>query len=222
MQDTGRNNEINCPLCTQKTSEVFFQEAKTLKNYWNCGICGLIFLDPAKYLSLAEEKAHYLTHNNDVNDLRYQEFVAELVDFVRRRVSPLGTRGLDYGSGTGPVVTKLLTEEGYKLDLYDPLFSSFKLNPDAQYDFIVSCEVVEHFHKASEEFLKLKRLLKKGAPLVMKTQPYESGTDFPSWFYRRDPTHVVFYRPTTFEWIKENFAFQKLERNTKSVFVLWN
>jgi hypothetical protein len=213
---------MDCRLCAQKNTKLFFQQPHGLNIYWGCDICGLIFMDPKNYLSPEKEKEHYLTHNNDVNDPRYQNFVADVVDYVKQNVSHKESRGLDYGAGTGPVISELLAREGYQIDLYDPFFYPFKIEPDAQYDFVVSCEVVEHFHKPLLEFSKLKNLLKTGAPIVIKTQPYEISVDFSTWYYRRDPTHVVFYRPQTFEWIKENLGFQKIARHGERLFVLGN
>jgi hypothetical protein len=40
---------------------------------------------------------------------------------------------------------------------------------------------------------------------------YSKDIDFDTWFYRNDETHVFFYQAKTLEWIKNNFAFSRLE-----------
>ena len=58
------------------------------------------------FISAEAEKARYLTHNNDVEDERYQQFVSPITSAVMKQVQPLRTFGLDYGAGTGPVIAK--------------------------------------------------------------------------------------------------------------------
>lgn len=156
-----------------------------------------------------EEKAHYLTHNNDVHDPRFQAFVAPIVTAVLGEV-PSGSTGLDYGAGSGPVISHLLGQAGYAMRLYDPYF-----HPDASalrdpVDFIVCCEVVEHFFRPEEEFERLRGLLRPGGRLYIMTVPIPSPITqeaFSAWFYKNDQTHAFFYSTHTMQWIRERFGF---------------
>ena len=117
--------------------------------------------------------------------------------------------GLDYGAGTGPVITKLLSDAGFIVKLYDPFFHPYPAVLDGSYDFIVCCEVIEHFHKPAAEFNKLYNLLNPGGALFCMTDPLTDG-DFDKWYYKDDPTHVLFYDQQNLEWIKSNTGFSGL------------
>lgn len=67
------------------------------------------------------------------------------------------------------------------------------------YDFISCTEVVEHFHRPADEFRRPDRLLASGGWLAVMTCLQTDDTRFANWHYRRDPTHVVFYREVTFQ-----------------------
>jgi hypothetical protein len=49
----------------------------------------------------------------------------------------------------------------------------------------------------------------EGLDFAVMTAIITDATDFPSWYYRRDPTHVVFYSTRTFEWIAGHFGFRE-------------
>ncbi|MFA6601203.1 MAG: class I SAM-dependent methyltransferase, partial [Candidatus Omnitrophota bacterium] len=185
----------------------FFEEKH--KKYYRCRECSAIFLDPACYLSKEAERKRYLEHNNDVEDPRYQKFVDPIVSEVKRKFGR-ERRGLDFGAGPGPVITKLLRNEGYSLELYDPFFWNDPGKLDAKYDFITCCEVIEHFHFPAEEFRRLQSLLVPGGALLCMTELYREEIDFKSWYYKNDPTHVFFYHPDTLERVRSLFGFSGL------------
>jgi cyclopropane fatty-acyl-phospholipid synthase-like methyltransferase len=81
---------------------------------------------------------------------------------------------------------------------------------EQKYDFITACEVVEHFHYPEKEFRLLRSLLKPGGTLYIMTNMITKPERFQNWYYRRDPTHVFFYTPDTFEYIREYFGFDGL------------
>lgn len=195
---------MNCPLCTSPvTSPV---RAIHGRKFHRCAKCDLVFLEPSQRLPPAEEKARYELHNNDVNDPRYFEFTRPLHEEICRSVKP-GATGLDFGAGTGPITAKALQENGYQVQLYDPFFWPDPTPLQFQYDFVFACEVVEHFANPAEEFLRLRNLLKPGAPLVLMTLLQNENTDLSSWFYLKDPTHICAYSQRTFQWIAESFGF---------------
>ena len=173
-------------------------------------------MHPEHYLSRDDEKARYLTHNNDVNDPRYQKFVRPVIRAVTSHTQS-HHHGLDYGAGTGPVITKLLREKGYSMTTYDPMFIP---NPEAlstTYDFIVCCEVAEHFHDPQLEFARFHQLLKPGGLLVIKTELLTPDIDFPTWYYINDPTHTLFYSPEGMHRILIQHGFQSLDISPRLV-----
>jgi len=75
---------------------------------------------------------------------------------------------------------------------------------------VACCEVIEHFYNPSKEFKLLKELLAPNAKLYCMTDIYNENTDFASWYYKNDATHVFFYHAKTFEWIQKEFGFSGL------------
>lgn len=197
---------IPCTLCGAEARP--FSQIRD-RDYFECPHCRAIIMDPDFYVSREDEIYRYTTHDNDVEDPRYQNFVSPLVEEVQQDYQP-GSAGLDYGSGTGPVAAKMLRDDGYRLTTFDPFFEP---NPPAfqkTYDFIISSEVVEHFHHPAKEFCLLKALLHPGGHLYCMTLRYSDEIDFEEWHYMNDETHVIFYREETAEWIRNAFGFSDM------------
>lgn len=168
--------------------------------YYDCDICKAIVKDEKYYLSAGEEKAIYETHQNDVNDKRYQNFTMPITNYVFDNFLP-EHKGLDFGSGTGPVISSMLMKKGYDIAQYDPFFTPDQRVLNNIFDYIVSCEVFEHFHSPQMEISRLLSLLKDDGSLLIMTMLYNDQIDFNMWNYRRDPTHVFIYRKETIEYI---------------------
>jgi 2-polyprenyl-3-methyl-5-hydroxy-6-metoxy-1,4-benzoquinol methylase len=166
------------------------------QDYWRCGYCEARFLDPAHRMTAAEERRHYLTHQNDPADPGYRRFLSKLSDPLLKRLAP-GLRGLDFGCGPGPALAAMLREAGQMMAVYDPFFAP---DPDVltrRYDFITCTEVMEHLHDPADVFDTLNGLLRPGGWLAVMTTFQTEDSRFAQWRYRREPTHVVFYREAT-------------------------
>ncbi len=194
---------MKCPLCFSSANPL-------IVDYWHCPTCDLRFADEKLLLPPDEELARYEMHENDVHDERYRKFLEPAFDAIVAR-APAGTRGLDFGAGPGPIITKQLRERGYDIEIYDPFFHPDKNALSKTYDFIFATEVVEHFHRPANEFKTLRECLAPGGFLVVMTAMFDRATDFESWYYRRDPTHTAFYSRFTFSWIARNHQFADLE-----------
>lgn len=203
-------NLTQCPLC-KKEGEFFLKH-----EYLRCSHCDAIFKHPRLLPSIEEEKKRYTLHNNDVEDPKYQKFVSPLTDAICDHFAPQSL-GLDFGCGSGPVISKVLSDNGYKILQYDPLFYNDKKALEKKYDYIVCCEVIEHFHNPNKEFALLRSLLKEGGKLYCKTHPFDESIDFASWYYKEDETHVFFYQENTFLWIKEHFGFSVVELDGRMI-----
>ena len=174
--------------------------------YFACDVCGGIGLDEASHLSWQAERTHYETHNNDVHDTRYQAFVQPIVQAVQVDYPP-GSRGLDFGCGTGPVITYLLRQAGYEMALFDPFFVPEASVLAQHYDFIVCCEVIEHFRQPADEFRLLNRCLAPEGALYCMTEVVPEGVPFEQWYYTNDPTHVFLYREETLQWLAATYSW---------------
>ena len=166
------------------------------KQYWRCGGCLLTFLEPGAHPTADVEYAHYLTHENDVDDPGYRKFLGRLAGPMLARLGPSST-GLDYGCGPGPALARMLSEGGHRVTLYDPFFANDAAVLGASYDFVTCSETAEHFHDPASEFDRFQRMLKPGGWLGLMTCFQNDDAGFATWHYRRDPTHVVFYKRET-------------------------
>ena len=191
----------NCPLCNS-FSTLFCEKPKHL--FYKCTNCDGIFRPKDTFLTAKEEKEHYEKHNNDVFDERYQAFVSPIVDAILQDFST-EAKGLDFGSGTGPVIAKMLTDKGFQVQNYDLFFANEVSLLKEKYNYVSCCEVMEHFYQPYKEF----ELLPKGK-LYCKTAVYNNQKPFENWYYKDDFTHVFIYQPKTLEWIKEEFHFSNL------------
>lgn len=155
---------------------------------------------PRHWLSRDEEQAYYRLHRNDPDDPGYRRFLSKLADPLLARL-PQAREGLDYGCGPGPALASMLVEAGHQVALYDPFFAPDPAPLSKSYDFITCTETAEHFHAPLAEFARLRRMLRPGGLLAVMTCFQTEDTRFEHWHYRKDPTHVVFYRAETFRYL---------------------
>jgi len=194
----------DCPLC--KTAAPLFVVLSTNSSYYLCPQCDLVHVGREALPSRAQEVGRYQEHNNQEGDPAYLEFLNRVWHPVRERVMP-GATGLDFGSGTVPVLTNQMRREGYQVTAYDPFFAPDTQALSRRYDFIVASEVAEHFHHPRQEWDRLHSLLVPGGWLGVQTAQLESWDGFKNWHYHRDNTHVVFYSTKTMQWIARNWSF---------------
>ena len=90
--------------------------------------------------------------------------------------------------------------------LYDPFFFPDATVLDQHFDFVTCTEVAEHFHQPHAEFTRMVALLKPGGLLALMTSFQNDDSRFADWHYRRDPTHVTFYKQETFDFIAAEFG----------------
>ena len=191
-------------ICTLCSSELINKKDKF---YYQCDTCKALVKDNMHYLSPEEEKARYETHNNDVNDIGYQNFTMPITSFVLENFNA-DDKGLDFGSGTGPVISTMLKKKDYDIVQYDPFFAPNPELLNQQYDYIFSCEVFEHFYQPKKEIDRLLSLLNDKGYLLIMTMLYNDGIDFRGWNYRNDDTHVFIFRKETIQYISEEWNLE--------------
>lgn len=193
-----------CRVCRQGTVVPFLRLDGM--SYWRCPRCQATLLDPAHFLDPAAEEARYRLHRNDPDDPGYRAFLGALAEPLLARLAP-GQIGLDYGCGPGPALAAMLRAAGHEVHLYDPFFFPKPTALARTYDFIVCTEAAEHFHHPHEELRRLDARLRPGGWLAVMTMFQSDDARFPAWHYRRDPTHVVFYREATFGVLAADFGW---------------
>lgn len=196
---------MQCPLCKGK-SKLFYKDTQT---YYKCETCSGIFVDSKELPDSKNEKERYELHDDDTNDNGYRKFVKPITSSIMKDFTT-NNKGLDFGAGTSRIISTILKEQEYEILDYDPYFHIYPQLLEQKYDYISSCEVIEHFYTPYKEFKLLKSMLNKDAKLYLMTEPYNEGIDFSSWYYKNDPTHVFLYSKETFEWIKKEFGFSSL------------
>jgi SAM-dependent methyltransferase len=187
-----------CPVCEQQEPETFQIVQDTI--YYRCPLCLATLMAPQNRLNATDENAVYALHDNHPDDPGYRRFLSRLVAPLLERLSP-GSSGLDFGCGPGPALAQMMAESGMNMSLYDPYFYPDSSTLDKRYDFVTCTEVIEHLHHPAAVFRQLGRLVRPGGLLGIMTCFQTDDERFANWHYRRDPTHVVFYRQATLEWL---------------------
>lgn len=205
--------KYDCPLCST-AADTFFEDSK--HHFLLCPQCHGIFRDPNQFLSRKNEKERYLHHRNDMEDQGYYKFILPIIDQVTQHFSK-GSHGLDYGCGHAPVLSNYLKKEGYDMSVFDPIFFKDRSVMNDHFDFIVCCEVIEHFYHPSQEFQSLFNTLEEQGKLICKTHLFEEGIDFTTWYYKNDPSHVFIYQAETMLWIKNNYLLQDVKINERVI-----
>ena len=195
---------IECPVCEQAELQDF--QAIKQQHYLRCPRCQCTVMAPECRLNAEQEKAIYQHHDNNPDDPGYRRFLAKLADPLLARL-PGGAHGLDFGCGPGPVLAGMLEQAGMTLALYDPFFHPQSDVLQQQYDFITCTEVLEHLHQPAAVLRQLDKLLKPGGLLAIMTCFQTDDARFANWHYRRDPTHVVFYKEQTLALIADHHGW---------------
>jgi hypothetical protein len=180
----------------------------------------LIFVPPAFHISREDALRRYALHQNNLENKGYVAMFQEKIAVVKR-VCPNVKTVLDYGCGRDMTLMALLRKEGYEtVDGYDPNFLP-QQNLKSEYDLIISTEAFEHFQEPYNEMRKIAALLAPSGYAAIMTRFYAGAAgEFDSWYYKRDPTHIAFYRPETFAWIARHLGFKIVFNNQKDFVVL--
>jgi len=206
--DKGRVSgagRLRCPVCEQG----WLQDFRSVKQqqYLRCPACQATVMAPGCRLSREQEKAIYDQHQNDPDDSGYRSFLNRLAEPLLERI-PAGACGLDFGCGPGPALALMLREAGMSVSVYDPFFHPDSGALQRQYDFVTCTEVVEHLYQPARVFRQLYSLLRPGGWLGIMTCFQTDDSRFDNWHYRRDPTHVVFYRAHTLQVIADQLGLE--------------
>lgn len=202
-----------CRLCT--TSANFFYEDK--QRYFRCQCCDAIFTHSDDLIDESDEKERYELHNDQIDE-GYKKFVSPITSNILKDFSQ-DAKGLDFGSGRSEIISKVLQEHQYSIENFDPFFANMPHLLLQKYDYVSSCEVIEHFYNPKKEFELLRTLLKEKGRLYLMTELYDDTINFSTWYYKNDPTHVFFYSIKTIQFIQKKFEFKSV-RIDKRVIIL--
>lgn len=192
----------HCPLCSSPETISFHTDAT--REYLHCQSCDLVFAHPDGHLSSEEEFNRYELHQNDLKDPGYRAFLKKMSDPMLQRLHS-NSRGLDFGSGPGPLLQLMFEEQGHNISLYDPFYAPDQTVFNDSYDFITATEVVEHLHNPIRDLDRLWGCLQPKGFLGIMTSLHNSEQDFMSWHYIKDPTHVIFFSKQTMTWLAKRW-----------------
>lgn len=198
-----------CPLCSHNKTHHFFHSciSNLVRDYFICCLCNLIFVPTQFHLSPKEQKDRYLQHNNDPNDPEYRKFLSKLSDELAPHLTH-NSKGLDYGSGPGPTLAIMLEKDGFDMKTYDIFFQPDRSVLSQSYAFVTCTETAEHFSAPRKDFETLDSLVEPGGWIGLMTTLLDDSTEFPNWYYKRDPTHITFYSKATMRWIANLFDWK--------------
>ena len=190
---------LPCIVCRTPGADAFFADGE--RNYFRCGTCGARFLDPCSFPSADAERTQYDRHENDLADAGYRRFLSRVSEPLLDRLQA-GCEGLDYGCGPGPALAAMLEEAGHSVALF--LTRSTRQTARCWSGPMISSHVRKSpniFMIRHASFARLDGLLKPGGWLAVMTCFHIDDARFANWYYRLDPTHVVFYREETMRWL---------------------
>ena len=178
-----------CRLCGEPTLPF----AASGTPYEECPSCGYVQLVAGRLPSIEAEKNRYLLHQNSSGDQGYRKFIKEFLHVAAPYIKP-GGMVLDFGSGPQPVPAGMLSDMGFTVTAYDPLFAPVEDWRMRTWDAIVLHEVAEHLAQPWQVFAGLAGLLVPGGVLCIRTRflPVRRES-FATWHYRSDETHVGFF-----------------------------
>ncbi len=204
---------MQCLLCHSETEA-------SVDSTFDCPHCRLKFKDPKNFLTHEEEHSRYSTHENNPSDQGYRDFLSRLLKPLTTFLPQHEFRSLDFGCGPGPTLSLLLKELGATTHNYDlHFFLDEKLISNQKYDVVTSTEVVEHFTDPKANWQLLANLTADSGLLGIMTQFLKPETNYSTWWYKNDPTHVVFYRPETFDYLASTLNLEKIYTDNNSIVI---
>ena len=207
---------MHCKIC-QGATEAFFDDYMKCETYY-CPTCEFIFKEETAIISREKELKVYEQHNNTEENLGY---VAMFQDFMEKTFLPYKNEirtVLDFGSGPNPVLANLMARQGFQVDHYDKFFAPQKVYEDKKYDLITSTEVIEHISEVQETMALFSEHLQEGGYLALMTQFHPNEKEaYLKWWYRRDPTHISFFRPHALQTLARQHYLQYISDDDKKV-----
>ncbi len=207
-----------CKICQSFTSLI--KDVKKELNYYRCSTCGFIYLDDAQRVDETREKKQYDQHNNSLENKGYVQMFEEFIELSIASYLPNIQTALDFGSGPTPIFSELLKRRGLEVDIYDLFYAPQKVYESKSYDLISSTEVFEHLSKPLEVLELLSKHLNPQGYIVLMTKfPPKEDDAFLNWWYRRDPTHISFFTPQSFELMAEKVGLKLLKTINSNIAV---
>ncbi len=209
---------MQCLICSHPVA--LFSDEKLAVETCYCTQCGCFFKSPTTHQSIEAQKQRYDLHENHEEDPGYRRYFQRFLDFVLPLVGSPAT-ALDFGCGSSTLLAKMLEAQGVVCEAYDPLYHPDTQYHSKKYELIVSTEVFEHLHDPGATFGVLLDRLEEGGYMAIQTAfAPESIAAYRRWYYRQDPTHIVFFATQTFKELCRRSRCVYLGDNGKNMLVI--
>ncbi|MDM8533516.1 class I SAM-dependent methyltransferase [Clostridiaceae bacterium HSG29] len=204
-----------CKICGSECLKHLYNE-KSNTNYYFCEVCEFVFQDDNEIVSLEKEKEIYDLHDNSFESKGYVDMFENFIDKAIKPFIQNKGNVLDFGSGPGPVLAKILENQGWNVKIFDPIYDDNDDYLNYKYDLITSTEVFEHFSNPLKELEKISKLLNKNGVLAIMTilRP-KTMDEFKEWWYIRDVTHISFYSQKTLYLMGKIFGLKMVYNDNK-------
>ncbi len=210
---------MGCKVCNNATKRV--KDKMQKKSYRLCHNCQAIMMQKNFIVDEIRELAQYKNHNNNFQNTGYVKMFEDFLDYFWSDLKKQKQFALDFGSGPGSVLAQILKKRGVHTDIYDKFYQPIKMFEGRKYDLITSTEVFEHLQNPLEILTIFKQHLKKDGIIAIMTLFHDNNEEnFLQWWYRRDPTHILFYTPKTFEVLAKICGLKILKHDNKRIIIL--
>ncbi len=210
---------MKCKICNNTTSII--SKGDNNKIYESCPVCQAIILRKDFIINDTEERAQYENHNNSFESKGYVEMFEKFLDYFWQDLNKNAKNALDFGSGPGPVLAQIMKNRALHVEIYDKFYQPKQIYLDKKYDLITSTEVFEHLQNPLETLIFFKKHLKKDGLIAIMTLFHDNNEEnFWKWWYRRDPTHILFYTPKTFEVMADMCGLKIIKCDSRRIVVL--
>ena len=197
-----------------------FEDEKKKLLYYQCLSCHFIMKSKENFASFDEQKERYNLHNNNEDDIGYQAYFQRFIDFTLRDIEKPES-ALDFGCGASSLLAQMFEKEGITCDFYDPIYHADESYKNKSYDLITSVEVFEHLHDPKAILKMLSQYLNPNGSIAIQTAFHLHDRDrFLNWYYRLDPTHIVFFSLKSLEALAEEAGMSVVACNSKNMVLL--
>lgn len=207
---------MTCKICFSHTKK--YSDPHSSKTYTHCLNCQCIALEPSFWVSKKDERNQYDQHKNSLENEGYVKMFEDFLDFFWKDIVPESPFVLDFGSGPTPVLATLLQRRGALVTCYDKFYHPDTSFEHHHYDLITSTEVFEHLENPLETLRHLTQHVKNKGYIAIMTLFHDNSMEiFWKWWYRRDPTHIVFYTPLTLQYLAKQCGLALIKTDDKRI-----
>jgi hypothetical protein len=208
---------VHCRLCSHADCRLVATVKQ--RHLYRCPACDLVFVPSDEHLTIEQERGRYDLHTNAATDEGYVTYLGAFAS-VLDHIPIENPSVLDFGSGRECVLADILHQRAIPCDSYDPLYGIGMHCRAGTYDVALACEVLEHLRELPDELGLVRRLVRPGGYVAVRTQLRPAGERLNDWWYVQDPTHINFGSLATIDHIAAALGGPVHWSNASDTFVI--